>query len=151
MHRYLIPVVTFLSTVALASEPMTAEQQAVWAGEEAYWKYVANHDVDGFMTLWHERFIGWPCGAPATENYEDLRSVVSDWFADVAAAGNKTVIEPEAVIVDEQFAISYLAATTTSSTEAGEADVSSIKLVHTWRRTDDGWKIIGGMCGPLDR
>ena len=28
---------------------------------------------------------------------------------------------------------------------------TSNKIVHTWRRTADGWKIIGGMCGPLDR
>ena len=151
MRRYLVLVATLLSAGTLASEPMSAEQQEVWAGEEAYWNFVANHDVDGFMALWDERFIGWPCGAPTTENYEGLRSVVADWFADVAAAGNETMIEPEAVIVDEQFAITYLAATTTSSSESGATEASTIKLVHTWRRTDAGWKIIGGMCGPLER
>ena len=151
MRRYLIALAAFLSSGALASEPMSAEQMEVWAGEEAYWKYVADHDVDGFMALWHEQFIGWPCDAPATENYEDLRAAVAEWFSDVAADGNKTVIEPEAVIVDEQFAITYLAATTTVSNEAAGAETRSMKLVHTWRRTDDGWRIIGGMCGPLVR
>jgi hypothetical protein len=37
--------------------------------------------------------------------------VVPEWFADVAAADSETSIEPEAVIVDEQFAITYVAAT----------------------------------------
>ena len=151
MRRYLMLLVAILSLQTQASEPMSVEQKEVWAGEEAYWKYVSDRDVDGFMTLWDERFVGWPCDALAPKNYKGLRSSVAEWFAEVAAVSSETVIEPEAVIVDEQFAITYLAATTTMAREATGAEVTSIKIVHTWRRTDIGWKIIGGMCGPLDR
>jgi ketosteroid isomerase-like protein len=151
VRRCLLPIILISGGGAMASEPLSTEQQEVWAGEEAYWSYVANRDVDGFMTLWDERFIGWPCDASVSENYEDLRSVVPDWFGDIAADGNETTIEPEAVIVDEQFAITYVAATTITANETGAAKAESIKIVHTWRRTDDGWKIIGGMCGPLER
>ena len=150
MRQYVLTIVLILSGGATASEFLLSEQQEVWAGEEAYWTYVANHDVDGFMTLWDERFIGWACDAPEVENYAELRSIVPEWFADVAADGNETTIKPEAVIVDEQFAITFVAATTSSLNEADETDVESMKIVHTWRRTDDGWKIIGGMCGALE-
>jgi len=95
--------------------------------------------------------VRWACGAPESENYEEIRAVIPEWFADVAADGNETTIEPEAVIVDDQFAITYVAATTTTSNQSGGPNIELIKIVHTWRRTDDGWKIIGGMCGPLDR
>ena len=33
----------------------------------------------------------------------------------------------------------------------GKPQTSLLKLVHTWKATDRGWKIIGGMCGPLER
>ena len=35
----------------------------VWALEEAYWRYVRDADVAGYLSLWHEDFIGWPCAA----------------------------------------------------------------------------------------
>lgn len=151
MRQCLLLFVLFFSTGCIASESLSAEQQEVWAGEEAYWKFVENQDVDGFMALWDQEFIGWSCGAPAPKNYEELRSGIPGWFADVAAEGEKTTIEPEGVIIDEQFAITYLTAKTTTSNEADGTDVETIKIVHTWRRTDDGWKIIGGMCGSLKR
>lgn len=51
--------------------------------------------------------------------------------------------------MDEQFAITFVAATTSNSNEADGTGAESMKIIHTWRRTDDGWKIIGGMCGAL--
>ena len=32
----------------------------VWAMEESYWRYVQAGDVEGFLSLWHENFVGWP-------------------------------------------------------------------------------------------
>ncbi len=151
MRRFAICLIYTLGWGSAVAQSLTPEQQEVWAGEEAYWAYVGKHDVEGFMTLWHERFIGWPCDASTTENYAELRAVVEDWFADVAAEGNTTKIDAEGVIVDNDFAITYVAATTTGQDEAGAENDVSMKIVHTWRRTDDGWKIIGGMCGPLER
>jgi len=150
--RQLVVAFSLLPIVAATtSESMSLEEREVWAGEEAYWAYIAKRDVEGFMTPWDERFVGWPCGAPGTESYDKLRSVVTEWFADIAADGNDTTIEPKAVIVEEQFAVNYLAATTRRSNESGAAGIESIKIVHTWRRTDDGWRIIGGMCAALER
>lgn len=132
-------------------QSLTPEQREVWAGEEAYWEYVGRQDVEAFMSLWHERFIGWPCDAPTTVKYPGLRAAVEDWFAEVTVKGNKTQIASNGVIVDKDFAITYVAVTTTGTDASGVEKCVSEKIVHTWRRTGDGWKIIGGMCGPLKR
>ena len=79
-----------------------------------------------------------------------LRTAVQQWFAGMVD-GRETSIEPQGVILDEDFAVTYVAATTTIPLEAGGSKIEMIKLVHSWRPTDDGWKIVGGMCGPLER
>ena len=45
-----------------AAREMNAEESeaAVWQLEEAYWRYVKANDLDGYRTLWDERFVGWP-------------------------------------------------------------------------------------------
>ena len=37
-----------------------ADEEAVWKLEEAYWQFVKNNDIDGYRSLWDERFVGWP-------------------------------------------------------------------------------------------
>ncbi len=150
MRRIAICMICILGIGLAAAQTVSLapEQQEVWAGEEAYWTYVDAGDADAFRLLWDERFVGWPCDLPTTENYSELRSAVDDWFADVAAKGKKTRIEPEGIVVDDEFAITYVAATTTWRDDAGVQNYLYRKLTHTWRRTDNGWNIIGGMCGP---
>ena len=127
------------------ADTLTEAEADVWSGEEAYWQYVNARDVDSFLTLWHEHFRGWPCGAPTTATSDNMRADISDWFTRLEREGAKTIIENAGIVLDEDFAITYVAATTTAA-----GATTRMKLVHTWRRTDDGWKIIGGMCGPLD-
>lgn len=54
-----------VSSLALTAD-LTPEEQAVWQMEEAYWRYVQAGDVEHYVTLWHERFVGWPCGCSTT-------------------------------------------------------------------------------------
>lgn len=34
--------------------------EQVWAGEQAYWRYVKAHDVTRYLALWSDDFAGWP-------------------------------------------------------------------------------------------
>jgi len=142
----------FISIFALADEiQMSPEQLEVWSGEEAYWQFVNSGDGESYLTLWHEDFVGWPCDSETTKDYDDLKKSVENWPENVDDQVQTTTITPEGVVVDNGFAITYVAANTIWSDEAGEEKSQMIKLVHTWKRTDAGWKIIGGMCGSLER
>jgi hypothetical protein len=57
--RLAVPLVA-LSGVSAWSQEMTADEQAVWKLEENYWQYVKERDIEKYLELWDERFIGWP-------------------------------------------------------------------------------------------
>jgi sugar lactone lactonase YvrE/ketosteroid isomerase-like protein len=128
---------------------LSTEQAAVWQGEVDYWDRVNSRDLEGYLDLWHPDFTGWPCGAAGPADLSGLAEFAEAWFEGMTARGQRTVPTAEAVIVKNGFAVTYLSAVTTW-TEAGGGPASKReKFVHTWQATDDGWKIVGGMCAPL--
>ncbi len=129
---------------------LTKPQQAVWQGEVDYWKHVNARDLKSYLTLWHPDFTGWPCGAKHPANLAGIGSMAEKWFADMAKAGQVTTPQVEAVVVDGAFAITYLSAQTTWMDPGGAQRSKLEKFVHSWKATDNGWKIIGGMCAPLE-
>lgn len=134
-----------------ASVTLTDQQKAVWQGEENYWKFVNGRDLKGYLTLWHPNFRGWPCGAERPADFAGLKRFAAGWFSEMTKAGQSTTPELEAVVVDKGFALTYLSARTLWTTPDGTKESKLEKFVHTWKATDGGWKIIGGMCAPLDR
>lgn len=130
---------------------LTEQQKAVWQGEENYWKYVNGRDLKSYLTLWHPKFRGWPCGAEHPADRAGLERFAAEWFSEMTKAGQSTAPEVEAVVVDNRFAITYLSARTAWTSADGAKQSKLEKLVHTWKATDGGWKIIGGMCAPLER
>jgi len=130
---------------------LTDQQSAVWQGEENYWKYVNGRDLKSYLTLWHPNFRGWPCGAERPADLAGLGRFAAEWFSEMTKAGQSTTPQVEAVVVDDGFAVTYLSAATVWTNPDGVKQSKLEKLVHTWKATDDGWKIIGGMCAPLER
>lgn len=150
--RYFMLVTLFaLISNSSVADQLSPEQKEVWAGVEKYWQYRNNRDVEGISGLWHKRFVGWPCGQTRTVDYPTLRSNAPQTINQPNSNNSYTTIESEGVIVDDDFAVTFVAATTTTRDETGREIVSMRKFTHTWLWTDDGWKIIAGMCGPLER
>ena len=150
MKIYLIIILLLSASVTFGQDELTEKQAEVWKGEELYWEYVNNTNTEAFLELWHEDFIGWPCGTESTSNLSELKVGVATWFEDVASNKKNTTIRPEGVIVKDDFAITYLSAVTMWNNKEGAEQIQKMKLVHTWIKTDDGWKIVGGMCGGLE-
>jgi hypothetical protein len=44
-----------------AAKDWTTEEKAVWQLEEDYWRFVSAGNVDSYVKLWHDDFVGWPC------------------------------------------------------------------------------------------
>lgn len=59
--RLAIILVGLCSAPGLHAEERTSAEQAVWQLEEDYWRYVSTGDVDAYVKLWHDDFVGWPC------------------------------------------------------------------------------------------
>ncbi len=76
-------VVGVVSLIGLLGPmPASAQSQSVsevWAREDDYWRFVKAGDVDSYLTLWHERFIGWPCD----RDHPMRKSSIGDWVREI--------------------------------------------------------------------
>ena len=45
----------------VSAQDWSPDEKAVWQLEEEYWRYVSTGDIDAYVKLWHEDFVGWPC------------------------------------------------------------------------------------------
>jgi ketosteroid isomerase-like protein len=138
-----------LSMAAVAAD-FSADEQAVWQMEEVYWKYVQAGDVEHYVTLWHDRFVGWPCFAAEPSD----KSRIGDWVREIRDGRLHFTYElkPLAVRVFDDVAIVQYAATYTTRYPDGTSSGAGIwrKFTHTWKKTDGDWQIITGMCAAQE-
>lgn len=116
MRKLLLLSLLAIPCAAWAAEPADAER-TVRQLEEDYWRYVQAGDVESYVKLWHDDFIGWPCHSEAPSD----RSGIGGWVRD-----NRDVYDYG------------------DGTQSGAGIWR--KFTHTWLRTGDRWQIITGMC-----
>lgn len=134
--------------------PMAVSAQSksvteVWAREDEYWRCVKAGDVERYVTLWHDRFIGWPCD----QEHPMRKSSIGDWVRKIRDKKIKVTVAltregaedfGEIVVVHYRF-------TRVDTYPDGrvEGGGRQSKITHTWMRVGGTWQIIGGMCGGL--
>lgn len=113
----------------------------VWQLEENYWKYVKENDLKSYVTLWDEKFIGYP-----GNNKIAGKDHITDWIEDMdknkTGAFDYTLTRKEENVFGDIVIVFYDVAH--NSMKAG-VKMTTYKITHTWRKTDKGWLIIGGM------
>ncbi len=143
-------VVAFLlvagGLTAKAQMTMSAEQKGVWTGEEAYCRYRMTKDLDGFMSLWDDAFVGWPLSSPKPTGKAGIREVAAHRIA----AENRYECEstPLAINVFGDTANTYYLLHSKVTDKDGKTNEDIARITHTWRRANGRWKIIGGMGAP---
>jgi hypothetical protein len=133
--------------------PASAQSQSVaqvWALEDDYWRYVETGDVERYETLWHEKFIGWPCW-----RQQPVRKAnIGDWIREIRDQKLKvktTLTRHGAEEFGSTVVVHYSFTridTYPDGRVKGEGDLS--KITHTWMKVGNTWQIIGGMCGKLE-
>ena len=129
----------------------SAEQSIseVWAREDEYWRYVKAGDVDRYVSLWHENFIGWPCG----QEHPMGKASIGDWVQKIRDQR-----------IDVAYQLTHEGAQNVGNTVVAHYSFTRVdtypdghvegagreyKITHTWMKDGDTWQIIGGMCGDL--
>jgi ketosteroid isomerase-like protein len=135
---------------ALGQQALSGPEQEVWAMEEAYWERVASGDVEAYLDLWDEAFVGWPCTSDAPATKESIGS----WVAGVRDGTYEISYELErhAVRAFGDIAVAYYATPIVYRFADGGVDGEHErwKFIHTWQRQGDTWRILGGMCGLFE-
>ena len=148
IKRMLPLVLVGLCAALPAVGQQSANEQAVWKLETAYWNYVKSADLDGYRSLWHRDFVGWPSSSaqPARKDH------ITDW---ITASTDKGIrlqwysIQPAASQATENIVITHYWVTSFWADKAGHGDPPETnRITHTWIKTGDGWQILGGMSNP---
>ncbi len=128
-------------TVTQTDDPIKSE---IWQQEENYWKYVKNNDLKAYITLWDDKFIGYP-----SDNSIAGKDRITDWITNMykdksRRFGYELTRKVENVFGD--IAIALYDVTEIWTNEKNEViEKETFKITHTWKKTDKGWLIIGGM------
>lgn len=131
---------------SVGENPQPAEKikDEIWQLEENYWKYVKEKDFKSYLSLWDDNFIGYP-----STNKIGGKANITDWIT--AMYKNRTssfnyALTRHVENVFGDIVIVLYDATQIWKNEKGEViEKSTFKLTHTWKKTGDGWLIIGGM------
>lgn len=130
-------------------ETFSKLEQEIWEGEIAYWEHLQAADLEGFMSLWHDDFIGWPSGYPAPVDKEGINKKWSR-VIDTSSEGSWEVqLKPLSIRVMGEIGLVYYETHRLAPGGNGPETIISEKRTHTWMRTKSGWVIIGGMSAPL--
>jgi lactoylglutathione lyase len=116
----------------------------IWHLEENYWKYVKEKDFKSYLGLWDEDFIGYP-----STNKIGGKKNITDWITEMFKE-NKNMYGYELTrhienVFDDIVIVLYDATHVWKNNNGEVVETSTYKLTHTWKKTDKGWVIIGGM------
>ncbi len=133
-----------VNSVGEASLPAEQIKNEIWQLEENYWKYVKEKDFNSYLNLWDENFIGYP-----STNKIGGKKHITNWitamFKDRKDSFNYELTRHIENVFGDIVIVLY-DATQIWKNEKGEVvEQYTFKLTHTWKKTDNGWLIIGGM------
>ena len=147
----LLLLLSVLPTLAPAAE-MSVDEAAVWRLEEQYWQYVKAADLDGYRTLWDERFVGWPGFSPNPLGKADIANWIPPLHADPQRRYEYALKKEAVRAFGDVVVVHYLGWDIWRDTASGEIVEKSepFRITHTWQRRDDSWQIITGMSATYE-
>jgi hypothetical protein len=119
-------------------------EKHIWQLEEKYWQYWVDGDIEGYMSLLHDDFLGWPSSLEAPGDKTAAREFVINYLAQVKPIAFG--IESGAMSVASNTAIVHYALI--SKDEQGNQVGDAFRITHTWVEQDGTWKVLGGMSSP---
>ena len=135
----------------LAAREWTVDEKAVWHLEENYWRFVSAGDVDSYVKLWHDDFVGWPC----FEWNPARKGDIGKWVRDIRDNRWKLSYQLKPLEIqafgDDIVVVHYAAEYVYDYGDGTRSGVGLWrKFTHTWMRTGENWQILGGMCAAQE-
>jgi hypothetical protein len=132
-----------------ASTPESESVSQVWRREADYWRFVAAGDAESYESLWHDRFIGWPCGL----DHPKRKASIGNWVREIREKHIQVVsnITREGAEDFGNVVVVHYRLTRVATYPDGKVEGrgKESKITHTWMKVGESWLIIAGMCGVL--
>lgn len=144
-----LAVSTVCATAGLYAQEWSAAQKEVWKNVEAYWALDAAGNLDGFMSYFHENYMGWEFDQPLPSGKATARK-----FIEHSYKMNTTVlydIKPVAINIFGNVAIADYYYTTVSKDTAGKERERSGRWADILMKQGDKWVLIGDHGGRTSK
>ena len=115
----------------------------IWQLEENYWKYVKEKDYPSYRKLWDENFLGYP-----SNNTVGDKAHITDWMTEMykqPGVFNYTLTRKVENVFGDIVIVFYDVSHNFTNEKNEVVKTGHFKIIHTWKKTENGWLIIGGM------
>ena len=123
----------------------------VWKMEEQYWQYFRNCDLEGYMTLIQDDFVGWPHASVEPVKKNDLKDLIGNFFMTTNKDSYSFNLKPHEVQLFGNIAVAYYLMNNTWENNDGSKESRLVRYTHTWMKEEGTWKIIGGMSNIIHK
>lgn len=121
-------------------------EKKIWQLEEKYWEHWINKDMEGYLSLLHDGFIGWPSQLEMPSGKKSAQKFVQDFWNQVKLFGFD--MKPAAIkIIDGVAIVHYFV---NGKDEAGNRVGSRYRITHTWIKQGGKWQVMGGMSSAVN-
>jgi hypothetical protein len=126
-------------------KPLDLENQ-IWQLEESYWGLWIKGDIESYLSLLHEDFIGWPSSNEKPSDKNASREFVLNYLYQTKPFGFE--IKPAAIKIINSVAIVHYILIWKD--KEGNQIGDSYRITHTWLEQEGNWKVIGGMSSKME-
>lgn len=131
------------------AQEWSAMQKEVWKNVESYWALDAAGNLDGFMSYFHENYMGWELGQPLPSGKATARKFIDHSYKTITTVLYD--IKPVAINVFGNVAIvDYYYSTITKDSEGKEHDRSG-RWADILMKQGDKWVLIGDHGGRTSK
>jgi hypothetical protein len=131
----------------LSGASPAADERAVWRLEHKYWEYAKANDVPRYLTLWDERFVGWPGGKKSPVGKAEIAGWIAPLHEQTGKQFDYELTQEASRSFHNVVVVHYLVRYFYRSSESGKVveELGVSRITHTWQRRGSAWRIITGM------
>jgi len=121
-------------------------EKQIWQLEEKYWDTWVKGNIENYMSLLHEDFIGWPSSLESPADKDAAREFVQNYITQSTPFSFE--IKPAAIKIIANVSIVHYSLI--SKDKEGNQIGDSYRITHTWVEQDGIWKVMGGMSSKIN-
>lgn len=145
----LIPIVIGLglfNNLGAVNQEYSEAEKKVWNVEERYWECWINKDIEGYLSLLHEDFLGWASSLELPGDKKAAREFVQNFWTQIELLAFE--MKPAGIkIIDDVAVVHYFLIW---KDKDGNQVGSMYRITHTWMKQGEKWQLIGGMSSILN-
>jgi ketosteroid isomerase-like protein len=141
----LVVCVIIIAAIPVSAQEWSAKQKEVWKNVQQYWDLDAKQDLVGFMSYFHEDYLGWSKRSAFPGN----KAMVRKWVGE-SYKNSKTIIidlSPLAINIFNDVAIVHYYYSQLTENKEGKRKPEQGRWTDILMKQGDKWVLIGDQGG----